>query len=181
MSGLEKMFSFGKYSIFLSLLAPIYVFASGEYHDIVKLIISVLIIFVVITTVMYWDKNLGEMEKSNFWKFLDRAVATTIGILPLIFGNNDSRTYVALGMYFYLLGVSSNWNTHNGHLNHNAFRYLFSIGLIIYLVKEDQTTYKNLFVGLTTFMFVAGAYLIIKNNKKKYKKDLLIKNDTIIF
>lgn len=181
MSGLELMFSFGKYSIFLTLLGPIYIFASGEYKDIPKLILSILILFVILTTYMYWDGSVTGMAKNKIWKFLDRGAATAIGVIPLIFGDNDARTYIALGMYFYLLGVSSNWNTHNGHLNHNAFRYLFSIGLILYAVREDQPLYKNLFIGLTTFLFVTGTYLIIKNNKKKHKKDLLIKNDTIIF
>ena len=180
MNGLELIFSFGRYSIFLTLLGPVYIFASGEYKDPPKLAIAILTIFVILTTYMYWDKKLNEMNKNIIWKILDRLTAATIVILPLIYGDGDARLFLSLGIYFYLLGSSSNWNTYNGHLNHNAFRYLSSIGLILYIVRREQTLYTNLFAALSTILFVFGTFLIIRNTKN-LRRDKYIKYDTIIF
>lgn len=49
--------SIGRYSIFYTAAAPIYIFASGEYEDPPKLALAILIITVIITTLAYWEKS----------------------------------------------------------------------------------------------------------------------------
>lgn len=178
LKGYEMMRAFGRYSIFFTLAGPIYIFASGEYHDPYKLTIAILIFLVILTTYMYWGKK--DMKKTLFWKIADRSVVLALVLIPLILGNNDARTFLALAAYFYFLGYASAWNDHNGHLNHAAFRYFAGLGLIMYVVKESDKVYQDVFVGLVTLILIVGSYLIIKDYREKDKIDTL-KKSSIIF
>ena len=178
LKGYDLMRAFGRYSIVGALAAPIYVFASGEYHDPPKLAISILILFVILTTYMYW--GISNMEKTVFWKIADRCVVLALMILPLVYGDNDTRTFIALGAYFYFLGYSSSWVDHNGHLNHAAFRYFAALGLILYLVKDSDKVYQDVFVGLVSLILISGSYLIIKDYRQD-NKIVALKNSSIIF
>jgi len=178
LKGYDLMRAFGKYSIIFSLSAPIYVFASGEYTDGAKLALSILIILVNITTYFYW--SFKDMKKSVFWKIADRLTVVSLLVIPAIFGDNDVRTFLALSVYFYLLGYSSDWVDHNGHLNHAAFRFFGAFGVILYIVKPSDDVVKIVFLSLLLTILVSGAYLIIKDSKEISKVNTL-KKSTIIF
>lgn len=178
LKGYEMMRAFGRYSILGALAGPIYIFASGEYNDPPKLTIAILILLVILTTYMYWGKK--DMKRNVFWKYADRSVVLALTILPLVYGDNDVRTFLGLAGYFYFLGYASSWIDHNGHLNHAAFRYFAGLGLILYIVKETDSVYRDVFVGLVTLILIVGSYLIIKDYREKNKIDSL-KNSSIIF
>ena len=178
LKGYDLMRAFGKYSIIFSLSAPIYVFASGEYTDGAKLALVILIIFVNVTTYFYW--SFKDMSKSFFWKIADRLTVVSLLLIPLIFGNNDVRTFLALAVYFYLLGYSSDWVDHNGHLNHAAFRFFGAFGVILYIVKPTDDVVRIVFLSILLAILISGSYLIIKDFKETSKIKTLRKS-TIIF
>jgi len=178
LKGYQMMKAFGRYSIMGALAGPIYIFASGEYNDPPKLAIAILILAVILTTYMYW--GMPNMKKNKFWKFADRSVVLALMILPLVYGDNDVRTFITLAAYFYFLGYSAGWVDHNSHLNHAAFRYFAGFGLILYIVKETDRVYQDVFVGLISLILVVGSYLIIKDYREKNRIDAL-KKSSIIF
>ena len=182
LKGYDMMLAVGRYSILLSLTAPIYVFASGEYNDGGKLAVSILTLVVILTTYMYWTKS--DLEKSGFWRYFDRSVAASLIIIPfaLASGKNrwNIRTFLLLSVYFYLIGWSSYWEDHNGHLNHAAFRYFGALGIILYIVKESDRVYQDVFVGLATIGLIISSYLVIKDYRERNKMES-IKRSSIIF
>jgi len=178
LKGYDLMRAFGKYSIVFSLSAPIYIFASKEYEDRAKLALAILIILVNVTTYYYW--SFKDMKKSIFWKIADRLTVVSLLIIPAIYGDNDVRTFLALSVYFYLLGYSSDWIDHNGHLNHVAFRFFGAFGVVLYIVKSSDSTVKTVFLSLLLAILISGAYLIIKDFKQVSKVSTLRKS-TIIF
>ena len=135
LKGYDLMRAFGRYSIVGALAAPIYVFASGEYHDPPKLAISILILAVILTTYMYW--GIPNMKKSIFWKIADRSVVLALMILA-------------------------------------------ALGLILYLVKDSDKVYQDVFVGLVSLILISGSYLIIKDYRQD-NKIVALKNSSIIF
>jgi len=182
LKGYDMMLAVGRYSILLSLTAPIYIFASGEYHDGGKLAIAILTFVVILTTYMYWTKS--DLEKSGFWRYFDRSVAASLVIIPFVLANGKNkwniRTFLLLSVYFYLLGWASYWKDHNGHLNHAAFRYFGALGIILYIVKESDRVYQDVFVGLATLGLIISSYLVIKDYRKSNKMES-IKRSSIIF
>ena len=60
------------------------------------------------------------------------------------------------------------------------FLYFAGLGLILYIVKETDSVYRDVFVGLVTLILIVGSYLIIKDYREKNKIDSL-KNSSIIF
>ena len=120
------------------------------------------------------------MEKSIFWKIADRATVAAIVVITAVLGDNDTRMFLALGVYFYFIGYSSDWDDHNGHLNHAAFRFFCAFGVILYIVKQEDETVKNVFLSLLLAVLISGSYLIIKDFKSKSKISDLRKS-TIIF
>jgi hypothetical protein len=75
---------------------------------------------------------------------------------------------------------SSQWNDHNGYLNHAAFRYFAALGIIVYIVKDSDKVYQDVFVGLATIGLILSSYLTIKDYRQKNKIDSL-KKSSIIF
>ena len=182
LKGYDMMLAVGRYSILLSLTAPIYIFASGEYHDGGKLAVAILTFVVILTTYMYWTKK--DLTRQGFWRYFDRAVAASLVIIPFVLADGekrwDIRTFLLLSIYFYLLGWSSSyWKDHNGHLNHAAFRYFGALGIILYIVKESDKVYQDVFVGLATLGLIISSYLVIKDYRQSNKIDSLKKNSII--
>jgi len=111
-------------------------------------------------------------------------VAASLVIIPFVLASGKNRwnirTFLLLSVYFYLLGWSSYWKDHNGHLNHCAFRYFGALGIILYIVKESDRVYQDVFVGLATLGLVISSYLVIKDYREKNKMES-IKRSSIIF
>lgn len=151
--------SIGRYSIFYTAAAPIYIFASGEYEDPPKLALAILIITVIITTLAYW-KNPGKNFK---WKIADRLIASSIVIVAFIFGNNDTKALAGAGVYFYLLGHSGDFKNFNSYINHIVFRFFAGLAVLLYIIDSDL--WNPIFVGFN--LAVVLGLIFINVNKLK--------------
>ena len=174
----------GRFSILYVLAAPIYIFATEEYKTTdnnpngdVKLALAILIIFVVLTTLSYWENP----SRNKKWKILDRLTVLSIMSLTAIYGNNDSRSFIGAGVYFYLLGHSGEFKNYNSFINHIVFRFFAGLGVLIFIVNNDLA--NGLFL-LSNFLIIIG--LIFINVKKlklsrKFNRREEIKESILIF
>lgn len=167
----------GRFSILYVLAAPVYIFATGEYKNEIKLALAILITFVVVTTISYW-KNPSQNRK---WGFLDRLTVGAIMILVAIYGNNDSRSFLGAGVYFYLLGKSGEFKNYNSFINHIVFRFFGGLAVLIYIVNDK--TANGIFL-LFNFLIIIGLIFInVKKIKldKKFNRREEIKESILIF
>jgi O-antigen/teichoic acid export membrane protein len=98
LKGNDLMMAVGRYSILMSLAAPIYIFASGEYHDGGKLAVAILTFVVILTTYMYWRKK--DFIKKGFWRNFDRLIAASLVIIPFVLVDQEKRWDVRTFLLF---------------------------------------------------------------------------------
>ena len=169
--------SVGRFSILYVLAAPIYIFSTDEYKDPPKLALAILILFVVLTTLIYWKKP----SKNLKWKITDRATAVAIMIVAFIYGDHDTRAFVGAGVYFYLLGHSGEWKNYNSFINHIVFRFFAGIGVLMYIVNDEL--WNPIFI-VSNLVIVLGLIFINVNklrNDRKFNKREEIKESILIF
>ncbi len=169
--------SIGRFSILYVLAGPIYIFSTDEFRDPPKLALGILILTVILTTLAYW-KN----PTKNFkWKIADRLVATSIMVVAFIFGNNDTKAFVAAGAYFYLLGHSGDFKNFNSYINHIVFRLFAGIGVLMYIV--DSELWNPIFLGFN--LAIVLGLIFINTNKLKsdrhFNKREQIRENILIF
>lgn len=150
----------GRFSILYVLAAPIYIFSTEEYKDPPKLALAVLILTVILTTLAYWK----DPTKNFKWKLADRAVAISIMIVAFIYGDNDTKGFIAAGAYFYLLGHSGDFKNFNSFINHIVFRFFAGVGILMYIV--DNELWNPIFLGIN-FAIIIGLIFINTNTLQR--------------
>lgn len=176
---LNFLSNIGKYSIFFFLAGPIYVFSTDNYKNDYKLSIAILTIVVAITTYFYWGNS---NEKDIFWKFLDRAIASSIIILTFIEGDKYIRGFIGASIFLFLLGQSGGFVSHYSYINHIGFRSFGATAVLLYLAS-DNSDVRKIFLSLNLFFTFFLVYLSIKQIKLslEYNKIKNIKENLLIF
>ena len=169
--------SIGRYSIFYTLAAPIYIFASGEYEDPPKLALAILILTVILTTLFYWKNP----DKNFKWKIADRLIASSIVIVSFIFGNNDTKSFAGAAAYFYLLGQSGDFKNFNSYINHIVFRFFAGLGVLLYIV--DSNLWNPIFVGFNIAVVLGLIFINVNKLKtsRHFNKREEIRENILIF
>ena len=157
-----------RYSIVNILIIPIYIFATESKRSQDQMLaIAILSISVVVTTYYWW-------EKVNFqptiWKYIDRAVATSLVVLIFYYGDNISRGFTSLGILFYIMGMSDTFKESDSYLNHMLFRYFAGLGLIIYIADEP---YKDIFIGISSLFTLYCLYYSVKDIRYSSRKSII--------